>query len=502
MEDALDPVTPEEELQDDENISPPSPQPVSDDDLGLVGNKQLERRIAEEEEEDDEPKRGRKKKKRGPSKKTVQRQKWSREMSFEEWVAAIETKLGWQNPGVEVQLTRIQPEWHKGVKVGGLLDSRECAPFSQKEVMERFGGGTFQVVVSGPRPEPGLPPISYKKRFSCAGIPKIPDSIAPDDNVGQKYRSPHEHEVEKGAVSHLGALTEQLMAAQLSGGGKGAGEPLLEKSFNAFKQLTDDRAKAREEAAHQARIDAESRYNLAKEEAERLRVEMERSRVDSERKSEAARGEMNTIITTMLPQLNDSASKQIQYMMATFQSREERIEANQAKEIESIQRGHNTALQQAEMLRQAELQRIEAMFTNQMGIVQAELVGYKTQLEAERIENRKLREEIMKLHTEQLSRYQQEQDPIAAMGKYAQVAEFAKEFVGGSGGGGENLSDEAPDYMKLISQVATSFGPAISQVLEARGGVSAGPQAPGPQQLSPQQEMAIHQAQQQQMMQA
>jgi hypothetical protein len=490
-----------EPLSEDEKLSPgefmsdlPDNKKVSDEDLGLVENKQLAQQ-AEEWEESDPPKG----KKRGrPSKKTVQRQKWSREMGYEEWVDAIESKLGWQNPGVEVKLERIQPEWHKGIKVGGLLDSRECAPFSQREVMQRFGGGTYQIVVTGPRPEPGLPPISYKKRFSCAGIPKIDDSIDPDHGVGQQYKSPHAHEVEKGAVGHLGALTEQLMAAQLSGGGGGDSDsPLLERSFEAFKQLTDERARAREESAARQVEEAEKRYKDAKGEVDRLREEMERSRRELEGKAIESRNEMNSVLTTMLPTFNDSAARQVQHMMATFQAREERIETQHAKEIDSMQRTHNAALQQAEVLRQSELQRLEAMFTNQIGIISAELAGVKTQLEGERNENRKLRADIMRTHTEQLTRYQQEQDPIATMGKYAQVAEFAREFVPSMGGGASSsgpLSDDAPDYMKLISQVASSFGPAISQVLQARqeGQDQQGPPQP---QMTPQQAMAIQQAQ-------
>lgn len=495
MTDQIEPLSPDEELPEG-TMPPEPPETISDDDLGRVENKQLQRQVEEKAER--EEKQG-KRRKKGPTRKTIQRQKMSREMSYEEWVDAIETKVGWQNPGVEVKLERIQPEWHKGLKVGGLLDSRECAPFSQKEVMERFGGGTYQIIVTGPRSEPGLPPVSYKKRFSCAGIPRVDEGVNPDSGVGTQYKSPHEHEVERGAVGHLGNLTEQLLTAQLSGDRRGGDSPLLERSFQAFKQLTDERAKAREDAAMQARQDAEVRYEQAKAETERLRVEMEQSRREMERKNSDTRNEMNNVLTSMLPTFNDNASRQVQHMMATFQAREERIETQHAKEIESLQRNHGAALQQAEMLRQAELQRIEAMFTNQLGIVQAELTSVKSQLEGERAENRKLREEIMKNHTEQLTRFQQEQDPIANISKYAQVVEVAKEFIPSLGGGGDGpgLSDDAPDYMKLISQVASSFGPAISQVLQARQEGQMQPQLTPEQAMAIQQQRMMMQAQQQ-----
>ncbi|MBW2674547.1 MAG: hypothetical protein JRD89_14240, partial [Deltaproteobacteria bacterium] len=138
-----------------------------------------------EEEEEPAPRRGRKKKKLT---KTAQRQRTAREMLYDEWCDSIEEKCGWEAPGVRVRLERIEPEWYKidpqggPVKVGGLLDHRESGRFSESEIRERFGGGTFQIIASIPNiNKPGYPPVTYKKRFSVAGVPKLPRDMAPGD---------------------------------------------------------------------------------------------------------------------------------------------------------------------------------------------------------------------------------------------------------------------------------------------------------------------------------
>jgi hypothetical protein len=466
----------------------------SDDDLGLVGGVVGAAMDDDEEEEEEKPKkRGRPKKgKRKMSRKTVAQQVRSREMSYQEWCEFIDQKIGWDTPGTEARLSRIQPEWWKGLKVGGLLDTRESGKFTEREILERFGGGTYEVYCIGLR-EPGLPPLQYKKRFSIAGAPRLPEDMAPGDLGAMK---PGGHtmattEAEKTAVSHLGSITDRLLSG---GGSDGASAKVYQDAYDRTRAADQDRIRAREEMAERAVKEADVRYERAREEADRARREMEEARAEAQSRINEAATHSNSIIATLLPTFSDNAARQVQQAMTSFQAREERIEADHAKEIAAMQRSQEMALERAEQQRAAELARVEAMFHGQLGMVQSELATVRAQLEAERNQANGLREEIRKLHMEQISHYQKEQDPIAAISKYQAVAEFAKEVLpqagGGDGAGG--LSDDAPDYMKLIAHATQTLGPAISQALQLKQ-QQADPAAYAAMQQQQQMEMARQQ---------
>jgi len=470
----MDPVDPSEELSPEElGYNPPMGLPPTDEELGMEPERTFEE---DDGDEDEEPRSKKKGKKRKPSRTTVNRQKNSREMTFDEWCLHIDEKIGWNAPGVEVRLTRIQPTWWKGISVGGLLDTRSSGKYSEQEVMERFGGGHFQVDVSGPRADGkvGLPPISFKKRLHIAGAPKISDDAHPGDLGSRAPQQVKDDKTENTAVNHLGRLTAQLFEASQKGS---HGD---EKYFSSTMAAHEDRVRAREQMAQERVNEAETAKRRAEEELEHVRENVRREQREMEEKMRQSAQENNNLMAALLPAFSQNANQQVQQTMATFQAREQRIESDHAKEIQQMQRSHEMSLERADQQRVAELARQDAMYQSQIGILQAQLTTAQSQLDAERLANVQLRDEIRKLHMEQLTAYAKDRDPLEQISKMQAFNEMAKEVIGGAGGsaGPGGLSDEAPDYMKLLAHGVETLGPAIQAVLGAKKEAQQQAQAP------------------------
>jgi len=283
--------------------------------------------------------------------------------------------------------------------------------------------------------------------------------------------------------------------------GGGVAPEVYERAYGQAREAQEDRARRREEMAESQVREFERRAQLAREEADHARQSAEAVREEARRQIQDASRAGDNILTALIPTFNESANQQVQQTIAAFQAREQRIEADHAKAMANEQRSQDMALERAEQQRSAEMARLEAMYQSMVGTAHAELAALRVQLEGERNQSNSLREEIRKLHMEQISAYQKDNDPIAALGKYQAVADFAREVLPQQSTGDEpgGLSPDAPDYMKLLAHATQTLGPAINQAIQMKQ--EAGQQPPQ-QQLTPEQAAYLQQMEQQKQQQA
>jgi len=455
---------------------------------------------------DDEPAepapKKRKKIKRGKAKKeTVERQILSRAQTLSEWCDEFEEKWGWQRPGVTVTLERLSPIHLHGHTVGGLLQTWKSRRFEVAEVMEKWGGGSFEVRINMDRR--GAPPIRLKKRFDIGMAPKLSAEALPESlgGVGGGTAAPQTTHpaVEKAYIDQMGKDTDRwakvAMGGGFGGGAKdGATAEVYDRTYGVAREATEQRAVAREQMADQRVNESNSRISALEERLFEEQKERDRRVNEANKHAADSAKSANEFLGTLIPVLTGSNNEQVR---ALSDSAQKQVSDIMRRAEENEKRLHDFYRQEAsaaKSLHEMEVKRLETMTEGQLQLLRVEVQTLRASLEAERAENNKLRDNMMQLHVSRAETLQQQNDPLELMNKYAQVKEYAGEFFGGAGGGAEGeLGDDAPDWMKLMNNLGTSFGPAIGQILEARGGGAAAAAAPNPPQLTQQQFLQLQQ---------
>jgi hypothetical protein len=144
------------------------------------------------------------------------------------------------------------------------------------------------------------------------------------------------------------------------------------------------------------------------------------------------------------------------------------VEERASREAEQLNRLHEHQMTTQTTLHQTELNRLETMYQNQLTLIQGQLQNVQERARYLEQENTRLRDEMNKLQVDQLKELQKERDPIEALGRYAELTESVKAMGIGGGDAGDGLSEDAPDWMKMLNSLSTAWGPAVSQFMGAR----------------------------------
>ncbi|MBU2515896.1 hypothetical protein KJ966_31640 [bacterium] len=499
---ARGPIQPAEQESLNPDTSPLGPDEVLEDDLeGDLENVELidpdDDENVEILEPDEDGRRGelplgglgdtRGKKKRQAKKGTTEKQKTSREMTFEEWCARMDRDFGWDGPGVECRLIRLYPRTVGNIPTAGLVDRISGAHFTIPDVQERHGGGAYEMELHAPALGPNKPPQVRRKRFDISGSPKTlaadPKDGMPPALADQQGQSMHPA-VEKGLVGLVDRMQERAWKERNAAGGgfdpKAISHP-YESAMRTMQESMEGRAVAREGAAREAVQAAQTRESEARMLAEQARQELERVQRETQLRVEKVTAEGSNMLATLLPTFNEGAARQVQHMAQTFEAREARIETGHIKEVDQLARLHEAQLMQLHTTHQAELARIEASFAAQIGILQQQLEFYRLQTATMQVENTKLRDDLMQQRLAQLEALKVERDPMTKISELQQFRDMAKDFIGG----GEEA--EETGWMKIINNGLSTLGPLVEQVVGAR----AQQQQAAPQQaLVTQQQMA------------
>jgi hypothetical protein len=442
---------------------------------------------------------------------TVRKQAASRAMDIADWIDAVEHQYGsLDQPGVKLQLERLSPQYKDGVTVGGILDAWESRkPNYPMEVIEEWGGGVFRLKVQVNKM--GQPPRNLKKQFEVGGVTKVKTPKVPWDLTGgpataggqPSYGPPPQHGsthpmVEKRAMDIVSDQMADLRKRANERPTDGYNAALMQQLEGTYRatgaqvaEAVAARAQAQEAAAARQVQLAEQREAEARGAADQARLEVERLQRETTEKIARATAESHNMLGVLLPTFSENASRQVDSMTQTFLQREARIETQHAKEVDALYRQHESELRQGAMQHQAEITRLETVYTGQLQMLQTQLQMLHTQLADERRSNDQLRNEQAQLRTEQVTNLLKQADPIEKLQQLGSLRELVGEILPGGGGEGDGLSDEAPDWMKMINSVAGSLGPAIGQIIEARN-AGAQPQQP---QLTPQQLAMLQQQQ-------
>lgn len=452
-----------------------------------------------------------KKKGRKPKAETTARQVNSRSLDFDDWVAAVEKRHGsLEQPGTVITLVRNAPKYLPGGQlVGGVLDQWTSRKPKLPELIEQWGGGELEVKIQINKM--GSPPINLRKQVSVGHAPKVRAPAIPADQGGGLGAPPPaaaggsmHPAVEKRAMDIVADEVKHLREQARSPGGSGGTSPDLLRQMESIYAATGDqvsravseRALAREEAAKRQVEMAEQRYNEAAKAAEAARAEVDKMQRETAEKIQRATAESQGMLGTLLPVFSENASRQVDSMTQTFLQREARIEAQHAKEVDALYRQHEAEVRQREMQHGAEMTRLETVYTGQLQMLQTQVQQLQMQLEVERRDNTALRNDMAQLRNEQVANLLKQSDPIEKLQQLGSLRDVVGEMLPGLGGGdgGDGLSEDAPDWMKMINSVAGYVGPAIGQVLEARQQQGAGAQQ---QQLAAMQYQQMLAAQQQ-----
>jgi hypothetical protein len=454
--------------------------------------------LEEEEEETTEaaaPKKQYKKRKKTP-KEVVEKQKHSKEMDIDEWIADVDKKFNWDRPGMECQIHRTYPEWENKVRVGGLVIKREGGVFDPGWVAEEFGGGEYEMHAIIPPDGPNRPPTKRKKKFSIAGRPKVSSMQQPNSTDGapqQQDENLNHPVVQRGMLGFMSESQKELVSALKGGGQAGPDIEQLkapyERAMATMQESYEQKAQAREDAAAQATRAAELRAQEAKLEAEAAKRERDKTAEETRQRIQEATQGSNTMLAALLPSFNENASKQVDSITATFAARETNIEQRHAQELESLRRYHDSQVQQLQTLQAAEVSRMEATFQSQLGLLQQQLQHFQQQAQIYQAESLKLQNEMMQMRMGQIEQLKTSQDPITKLTEMQQITEVMKDVMpglGGGGGDGSDLGEDAPAWAKMINNAVNQLGGPIAAVLQAKADPQQQMMHPG---MMPQQQM-------------
>lgn len=409
-------------------------------------------------------------KRRRLTKRAKERQKQTREMTFEEWLQWCENKWGWDKPGVECHLERLYPRQINGIPSGGRVSTRKGSHFTIDEVQENYGGGEYEMIISVPSDTWGQPPYVSRKRFQISGAPKLSstqvDAAAAEGNLPPQVQGKPDKDL-YGMLDKQIARQERLWEERYKDTNRNFSPADIRAPYeNSMKMVTeasDRAAQERIQAAESLARDREEKAREAKHEVQRMQQDMREFEEAQRRKVQEAMSQSSNLIGALLPTFSENAAKQVENALRTFEAREARIEEGHAKETQQLNQLHQMQMNQMLQSHQAEMSRAEATWASQKGLLEQQLAHYQMEVQHLRQENTTLRDEMMKLRIAQMEGMQKERDPMTKLGELAQLREAVGDlgFGGGGGGDGLDLGEDSPAWMRFMNNVVQNVAPAV-----------------------------------------
>jgi cell division protein FtsB len=414
----------------------------------------------------------------------------SMDMEFDEWIQTWD----WQKPRMYCKLKRTAPQWVLGKQTGGTLDSKENDHFSEKEIQDRFGGGTYVIYVSGVDEETGRVRQMGNKQVKIAGDPKVVPTAEQaaqgggpvtqqQTNSGVDGLAPAAQSTLVGMLDKQVSASMERMERQMSErSSHGAADPeLLSLMQRGFEQQAEAARVAADKEAAVLRVQMED----LRQELSQLRVERDTYQHKVETEVTAARAEGERFVGQMLPTFAQQADQRARDAMQQAHDQVKRMQEQFARDLEMSRAHFSQQLENQKTLFQVAETNAQSVFSQQVATLQAEIGRLQARNEALESECRTLRDQVLNMHQEQAKK----QDPMEQIQKAMAIKDF---FAGdGEGGGSDNP----------LLNLASSFAPALGSALDiakARMGLG----GEGAPQMSPEQQQRLLMARQAQAQQA
>jgi hypothetical protein len=409
------------------------------------------------------------------------------ELDLDEWSEAWR----WETPRMSCQISRIAPPYFNNVPVAGFLEKKLGSGYKYEEIVSRFGGGCYELGVSGPLALDRLDVKQLaKKRITIPGDPNL-ESL-PTGAIDAMQKQGGMRRMNQGSSNtdgklidivqeELHTLRDQVYNREKTSGGSGSMD-LMKEVFETTARQTEkameERAKAKEMAAQTQANFALEMLKLERERAEREREEMKRVEHDLKREmDERIKTPDNSMFMSLLPQFSQSADQRVESVMRTYEAREERLMASHQNSINDLNRMHTTQLDAQRM-----------MFETQIRSMQVEKEMLLRQLEDSRREVDRTKNELMT----QVSNAKPKTFPEQMM-EYQMITDAIKGMVPSPPGEGSIADDIEQPWLRSIMKLAEkgmTIAPGVIEAMQQRKAMAQQPQMipqPQPMAMVPQQ---------------
>lgn len=433
-----------------------------------------------------QPKQRRKSTPRGPMTEEAKesravKTKASQEKDLDEYCA----QWDWDLPGMKCKLSRMSPRIHNNIQIAGHLETREGGGYTLEEIKDRFGGGTYKLNVSGFSEKQGTIRPMGNKVFEVGGAPNVDQVPAHVQaaSSGTSGRGGGGDDLAANAQGALVGLVGKSLERAYDGNRGGDANPDL---FSEMRQSVE--ASAREqvaairEAAAQENSVLREQLNDMRQVATELRAELQTKDQQKDHEVVAARTESSGLLSTLLPTFSEQANQRSQQAQHDANERVARMQEQFARDMQGSEQRFAMQLENMKTMFQAQAMNQQTMFDSRMQQATAEIALLRQRCETLESDNRAMQQRNTELLLEQTKKH----DPINLMQQAANVREVADGLFGG-GGGGDGLSDDASDTMKLIHSFGQSLGslaPVIAAKMGAGGMPSGGMPTGMPQQMA------------------
>jgi hypothetical protein len=390
------------------------------------------------------------------------------------WLLAMDPD--WDSPGMICKLERRGPKTYRGIgPLDGYLESRENAPILMDEVREKYGGGTYRVQVTGPRNQrevnEGIALSRGYKEFSisvAAYPPKTNANALPvdpktgmysgaggygsdDDDALQRMSAP----AQKSLVDVVGRVVDHGLRGNRE---SGSSDRAYESSVAAIERSANERVNAAVQAAADRVRAYEERLAEERREREKAMDNAEKQRAEFESRLHNLQGGNMEVLSTILPALTQSSSQQSEMALRSADARVAAAHEAAREEIKAAHRHHEMQVENLKQMHQMQNETLKAASEREIGRLEQQSGLHLQRIQHLEQENQKLRDEVLKLV--------QGTDPMSSLDRTAQLFGLMNEMKstfstgGGEGESGAQLSEDAPDFLKVLN----NFGPALSNL--------------------------------------
>jgi len=407
--------------------------------------------------------RGRPKKNVEAKREAYERGLESMELEYDEWVQ----KWDWEAPRMHCKVKRTSPLHHQGHQVAGTCgEIKANAFYTEDEIRERFGGGTFTVYVSGVDSRDGKFRALGNKKLQISGSPRtdvppteiaakgVPAASQQGGGSGVNDLAP---QAQAGLVTMLDKNFERL-AQQNKQLPVSSADPELMKEVYEGQVRTVKEAASKEAEALRAQLDE------LRQETSQLRIERDTLSSKADTEVAAARADGERYVSTMIPTFAAQADQRAQHAAEVASQQVKTIQEQYARDLQMAQQMMQQQMQNQQTLFQAAETNAQTLFQGQIAHMRTINATLQAKVESLEAECRTMRDQVTNMHAEAARK----QDPLAKLTEMQTMQEVVQSMAGGSGG---DLGDDASPALRLLSQAL----PAATAVAEAVKAKIAGP---------------------------
>ena len=318
---------------------------------------------------------------------------------YDDWLRGFQ----WDWPDMKCKLERKSPGFVNGVQCSGYLEERNT-PYPLAEIHQRWGGGLYEVRISGPRKWPQDQRIASlgRKHIVISGKPILDGNALPQDvqmsrNTGSGDPVLNSGPAQKGFMDIIGTLTTQAID-MAKGGGNGNNTSMQ----NIYKQSQDTVEKTAEARIAAIKDSADKEATMLRREADSAMKEVSQLKTDinqltntfQERIATASHGSTE-LLAALLPSMNQNTQQQVENVIRSYESREQRISQQAQADSANLQRFFEMREQNMNTMHNAQIETLKSSFNNQITLLQGQLQIVVAKQDLVERENKNLRDQLM-----------------------------------------------------------------------------------------------------------